>query len=128
MSAERLGFSDRSFSAVTISFGLRNVVDKKKALAEFSRVLRPQGSLLILEFFPLKAGLLNTLFQFYFQRILPVIGGLFSDKQAYQYLPQSVGSFLTVNELEQQALVYGLKLARKKSFLFGSCMLVEFRK
>jgi demethylmenaquinone methyltransferase/2-methoxy-6-polyprenyl-1,4-benzoquinol methylase len=128
MSATELAFSDASVDAVTISFGLRNVVDKDKALAEFKRVLKPGGKLLILEFFTPKTGLLGRLFQFYFHAVLPRIGALFSDRDAYTYLPRSVGSFWSREELRTKLYREGFIIEDEDSFLFGGCRLVGARK
>lgn len=128
MSAEELSLPEESFDAVSIGFGLRNVVNKEKALSEFFRVLKPGGVLLILEFFPMDSGILNRLFQFYFQQILPLIGGLLSDRMAYRYLPRSVGTFYTPLALAGRLRTTGFQMGRQRSFLFGSCRLVEARK
>lgn len=125
MSAEELDFPTAKFDAVTISFGLRNVHDKEKALREFFRVLKPKSSLFILEFFPSSSGLMNAVFQLYFHHILPFIGGLLSDKQAYSYLPRSVEGFYSLSELESLLGKIGFQRSRKKVFLWGSCILLE---
>ena len=96
MTAENLRFEDASFDCVSISFGLRNVVNKGNAIREFFRVLNKGGVLLVLEFFPANRGLMSSLFQFYFNKILPVLGSIISDKEAYHYLPKSVGSFYSI--------------------------------
>ncbi|MBP6219118.1 MAG: bifunctional demethylmenaquinone methyltransferase/2-methoxy-6-polyprenyl-1,4-benzoquinol methylase UbiE [Oligoflexales bacterium] len=128
MSAEKLGFPDSSFSVLSISFGLRNVVDKEKALLEFARVLEPRGRLLILEFFPARKTRLNRIFQSYFAKILPLIGGLFSDREAYEYLPRSVGDFLSEEQLGKLLAKSGFTFQKRKSFLFGSCLLLQFER
>lgn len=128
MSAESLNVTNETMDAVTISFGLRNVVDKEKAIQEFSRVLKSNGNLLILEFFIPKNGILGGLFQFYFHNILPRLGALFSDRDAYRYLPESVGSFYTMGELEAKLKVSGLQVTRVRNFLFGACKLVTCKK
>ena len=125
MSAENLIFDDKSFHVLTISFGLRNVVNKDKALAEFSRVLKPNGRLYILEFFVPEKGLFAQLFQFYFHKVLPVIGGFFSDKNAYTYLPKSVASSYSIATLTDIMANKGLKIGTIKNFIFGSCKIVE---
>jgi demethylmenaquinone methyltransferase/2-methoxy-6-polyprenyl-1,4-benzoquinol methylase len=125
MSAEKLEFEDRSFHVLTISFGLRNVVNKDKALGEFSRVLKPNGRLYILEFFLPEEGAFARLFQFYFHKILPFLGGLISDKGAYSYLPKSVASSYSLSTLTDVMANRGLKLGTVKNFLFGSCKIVE---
>ena len=128
-SAEELvSFSDSQADVMTISFGLRNVVHKGKALSEFARVLKPDGVLLILEFFAPKTGLLGRLFRFYFHRILPFVGAMFSDKDAYKYLPESVGSFYTRQELRGALYELGLIVEYQRNFLFGGCGLIKARK
>src|SRR5690606_29594978 len=79
MSAERLEIADQSIDCLSIAFGLRNVVHRQQALSEFHRVLRPNGTLLILEFFKPTFSFAATGFRLYFNRILPLIGGLLSD-------------------------------------------------
>lgn len=92
--ALRLPFADASFNAVTIAFGLRNLADVDQGLRELARVLKPEGQVAILEFSkPIVPGF-NVLFRFYFDRLLPSIGGIISgSRQAYQYLPASVKRF-----------------------------------
>ncbi|MBN2808342.1 MAG: bifunctional demethylmenaquinone methyltransferase/2-methoxy-6-polyprenyl-1,4-benzoquinol methylase UbiE [Deltaproteobacteria bacterium] len=92
-SAEALPFPAGGFDLVTIAFGIRNVVDQKKALAEFYRVLRPEGRLAVLEFSQPEVAWLRLLYNFYFFKILPLIGGLFARRSAYSYLPESVAKF-----------------------------------
>jgi len=125
MSAEALALPDAKFDCVSISFGLRNVVDRGKALQEFHRVLKIGGTLLILEFFIPKRGLLGAVFQLYFHHILPFIGGILSDRDAYKYLPQSVGSFYTPDELRSALYERGYIVDSVKSYLFGACRLVQ---
>ncbi len=82
-----------SFDGVTIAFGIRNVVDRRVGLAEMRRVLKPGGRAVILEFSHPRSRLFKSLYYFYFRRVLPSIGGLFSKRSAYQYLPDSVLEF-----------------------------------
>lgn len=98
--ALNLPFSERSFDGAAIAFGLRNFSNTEQGLREMFRVLRPNGVLALLEFSrPVVPGL-SVLFQFYFNRLLPFIGGLVSgSRQAYQYLPNSVARFLDQEEL-----------------------------
>lgn len=128
MSAEKLEMPDASVDTLSISFGLRNVVRKDVAISEFGRVLKVGGVLLILEFFIPKNGIPGFLFQSYFHYILPAIGGLFSDRSAYQYLPESVGSFYTPDELRQKLYDRGFVVDHVKNFLFGACRLIRATK
>lgn len=127
-SAEQTTLPSQYCDCVTISFGLRNTIDKEQALAEFYRILKPGGYLLILEFFPPTEGLLARLFQFYFRRILPLIGGLFSSKAAYTYLPESVQGFYRAEQLQEKLHKIGFSPVRTQSFLFGSCRLLGVKK
>jgi demethylmenaquinone methyltransferase/2-methoxy-6-polyprenyl-1,4-benzoquinol methylase len=92
--ALRLPFADRSFDGVTIGFGLRNLASVEGGLREIRRVLAPGGAAAILEFSrPVVPGF-RALFQFYFSRLLPAVGGLLSgSRSAYEYLPDSVRNF-----------------------------------
>lgn len=89
-----LPFRENTFSGSMIAFGLRNIVEKHRALSEMVRVVRPGGKIVILEFtFPQK-GLMRWLYPIYFKKILPWVGGSISgDHGAYAYLPESVSHF-----------------------------------
>lgn len=92
-SCEALPFRANIFDAASISFGIRNVVDRERGLREILRVLRPGGSLVILEFSRPTSAFLRTAYYVYFRRLLPAIGGFFSDSGSYRYLPDSVLDF-----------------------------------
>jgi len=127
MSAEVLNFENATVDALSISFGLRNVVDRERAISEFSRVLKKNGMVFILEFFQPEGKVLRTMFDFYFHRILPVMGGLFSDRSAYTYLPKSVASFYSQAELETVMRRHGFNIEYAKKYLFGGCRLIVGR-
>ncbi|MHB8735153.1 MAG: bifunctional demethylmenaquinone methyltransferase/2-methoxy-6-polyprenyl-1,4-benzoquinol methylase UbiE [Terriglobales bacterium] len=98
--AMRLPFAAESVDAISTAFGFRNLVDYRAALREFHRVLRPGGRLLILEFSRPTLPLLGPLYDWYFQRVLPRLGGWITGSQApYRYLPASVGRFPSRPEL-----------------------------
>ena len=92
--AMNLGFTENTFDAVTIAFGLRNLSHFADGLQELYRVLKPGGTLAVLEFSsPIVPGFRQA-FNFYFTRILPRIGGAVSGSRgAYEYLPDSVSKF-----------------------------------
>ena len=119
---------NESLDAVCISFGLRNVVEPHKALDEFSRVIRKGGKLIVLEFFKPKSSFMNFLYSVYFRCVLPIIGGMLSNKKAYEYLPESVQGFMTVEDLSLSMEKIGFKTTMHKDYLFGNCSLVCFEK
>ena len=89
--AQQLPFDDASFDAVTISFGLRNVNDPHRALAEMRRVLVPGGRVVICEFTTPPNGLVRGAYQFYLNKVMPSVAGLASSNPAaYTYLMQSI--------------------------------------
>ena len=91
LNAEALPFPDASFDLVTIAFGLRNVTDKAKALAEMQRVLKPGGRALVLEFSQVKADWFRPIYDFHSFKVLPRLGQLFArDADSYQYLAESI--------------------------------------
>jgi demethylmenaquinone methyltransferase / 2-methoxy-6-polyprenyl-1,4-benzoquinol methylase len=100
--ADALGlpFSDRSFDALTIAFGLRNLEDPLRGLSEMRRVLKPGGVVVVLEFSKPVVPVFKHVFGLYFRYILPKFGALISgDGKAYQYLPDSVRKFPAQHEL-----------------------------
>ncbi len=89
-----LPFPEGAFDAVTLAFGFRNFADHGKALAEIHRVLAPGGRLVLLEFPPPPKGAFGLVYRVYFQRVLPLLGGVISGNfGAYRYLPESVEAF-----------------------------------
>jgi demethylmenaquinone methyltransferase/2-methoxy-6-polyprenyl-1,4-benzoquinol methylase len=92
--AEALPFSDGVFDAATVAFGLRNVPDRRQALVEMHRVLRPGGRAVVLEFTTPPGRMFRKIYLWYFRRVLPLVGGWISGhRTAYAYLPASVGEF-----------------------------------
>jgi demethylmenaquinone methyltransferase/2-methoxy-6-polyprenyl-1,4-benzoquinol methylase len=92
--ALHLPFPDGSFEGVTIAFGLRNLLSVEGGLKELLRVLKPGGTAVVLEFSKSTVPGFRVLFQFYFARVLPLLGGAVSgSKSAYEYLPDSVARF-----------------------------------
>lgn len=92
--AADLSFDDDSFDAAFVAFGVRNFEDLDAGLGEIRRVLRPGGTLVILEFSTPRTFPINHLYSWYSRHVLPHIGGLLSpDRGAYEYLPNSVAAF-----------------------------------
>jgi demethylmenaquinone methyltransferase/2-methoxy-6-polyprenyl-1,4-benzoquinol methylase len=119
--SENLKYADGSFDAVTASFGVRNFENLEKGLAEMHRVLRPGGKLVILEFSRITFAPIRWGFNFYFGKIMPLIGRLQSkDPRAYAYLFESVQAFpsgktftgildkVGYNQTECKALTFGI--------------------
>lgn len=95
-----LPFRDGTFDAATIAFGLRNLSNVESGLAELSRVLKPGGWVAVLEFSRPANAILRPLFNLYFRRVLPLMGGLVSGSlSAYTYLPASVQKFPDQSQL-----------------------------
>ncbi|MEM7811356.1 MAG: bifunctional demethylmenaquinone methyltransferase/2-methoxy-6-polyprenyl-1,4-benzoquinol methylase UbiE [Planctomycetota bacterium] len=92
---QQLPFPDDNFAAVTVAFGLRNVTDTDRGLAEMTRVAKPGGQVLVLEFSMPTAPVLGTAYRTYFTKVLPAVGQLVArnKESAYNYLPESVGEF-----------------------------------
>jgi demethylmenaquinone methyltransferase/2-methoxy-6-polyprenyl-1,4-benzoquinol methylase len=88
-----LPYEDGSFDAVTVGFGVRNLAELDRGLAEMARVLRPGGRLVILEITRPTRPPLSTFFALWFDRIVPRLGEVAGDRDAYSYLPESVKRF-----------------------------------
>jgi demethylmenaquinone methyltransferase/2-methoxy-6-polyprenyl-1,4-benzoquinol methylase len=87
-------FGENQFDVAMVAFGVRNFTDPLKGLSEMHRVLRKDGMIMVLEFSKPNGWFFGPLFKFYFMRILPFFGKLFSrDRKAYDYLPESVMKF-----------------------------------
>ncbi len=119
--AQRLPFPDNSFQIVSVAFGLRNVTDTDRGLAEMARVCRPGGQVAVLEFSMPTWQPLRALYGWYFRRVLPRIGQwLARNRQsAYEYLPQSVGEFPQGEALAAKMQAAGLCEVRWKGLTFG---------
>lgn len=92
--AQALPFRPDTFDGVTICYGIRNVEDRRKAYAEFLRVLKPGGHLTILEFSHPRRAWLRGIYGWYNKAVLPRLGGWISgDPSAYAYLPESIQAF-----------------------------------
>ncbi len=128
--ATDMDIQDESADFISISYGIRNVVEREKALQEFYRKLKKNGLVIILEFTKNRnRGILTRLRDFYMTKILPVIGGLISrNRDAYQYLPNSIGDFITSEEMVQELKSVGFEVLEEKSFSMGISSLFIARK
>lgn len=115
-----LEFDDESFDGVTVAFGVRNFEDLEKGLSEIYRVLRKNGTIIVLEFSKPRLFFVKSLYYFYFRRVLPFIGKLVSkDDFAYKYLPQSVNAFPCREEFTAILSKVGFKNSCYKNLTFG---------
>jgi demethylmenaquinone methyltransferase/2-methoxy-6-polyprenyl-1,4-benzoquinol methylase len=119
--AQRLPFPDNHFQITAVAFGLRNVTDTEKGIAEMVRVTRPGGKVAILEFSKPRHWLLGGLYRIYFQYILPCIGQIVSRSKdnAYGYLPASVMEFPDGEELASRLRAHGLCDISCRPLTFG---------
>ncbi len=96
---QRLPLPDASFDAVMVAFGLRNLGELQRGLQELARVLRPEGQLLVLEFFRPTRAWARAPLELYLERVVPLVGKVVGKSEsAYSYLPRSMARFLTVPE------------------------------
>ena len=109
-----------SCDGATIAFGIRNVAQPERALAELGRVLRPGAKLAILEFGQPRIPGIRTLYLWYFKYLLPLIGRLVSHHQsAYSYLPASVGAFPAPPEFARTIERHGFVSVEASPLTFG---------
>ncbi len=118
--AARIPLGDATCAAATIAFGIRNVAEPERALAEIARVLKPGGRLAILEFGQPRIPGIRTLYSWYFRYLLPLVGRLVSKHQsAYSYLPASVGTFPAPAEFARILAATGFSQVRAVPLTFG---------
>jgi demethylmenaquinone methyltransferase/2-methoxy-6-polyprenyl-1,4-benzoquinol methylase len=110
--ALELPYRDAEFEAVTVGFGVRNLADLGAGLAEMARVLRPGGRLVILEITQPHRPPLSTFYSLWFDRIVPLLGTLAGDREAYTYLPESVKRFPAPEALAAEMDEAGLERIR----------------
>ncbi|WP_230470454.1 bifunctional demethylmenaquinone methyltransferase/2-methoxy-6-polyprenyl-1,4-benzoquinol methylase UbiE [Lujinxingia vulgaris] len=118
--AQDLPFEDDSFDGVAISFGIRNVPDRRKALQEMNRVARPGGRIVILELSEPRQGLLASPARFYIHHVVPRIGGLISGSKEYRYLQESIAAFPTADAFAQLMREVGLTNVNASPLSFGA--------
>jgi len=122
--ALRLPFRDASFDLVTTAFGFRNLANYEAGLREIQRVLKPGGTLAILEFTEPPDGVMGNLYRWYFRGVLPKIGALISgNSAAYSYLPKSVARFFQPKELAAMMASVGYEAVEFQTWTVGSVAL-----
>jgi demethylmenaquinone methyltransferase/2-methoxy-6-polyprenyl-1,4-benzoquinol methylase len=125
-----LPFPDAAFDVVSCAFGMRNLSDLDRGLAECRRVLRPGGRLVILEFTMPRMPLLRAMYEFYFQTVMPLAATIISGDRtgAYRYLPKSVLNWKTAEELEGRLRSAGFADVDHTPLTFGIAAVHRGRK
>ncbi len=127
--ATRLPLPSESMDAATVAFGIRNVEQPERGLAEMYRVLRPGGRLAILEFAIPASRFIRAIYLPYFRHVLPRIGGLVSGHgSAYTYLPASVGSFIAPDAMLEVLRGCGFRQAAARPLTSGIVVLYTAEK
>lgn len=118
--AENLPFPTNYFDRIIISFGLRNVTHKEKALSSFYQTLKPGGKLLILEFSKTETPFIKQGYDFYSFNLLPFLGRVVTgDSKSYQYLAESIRMHPSQEELKKMLLVAGFDEVKYINLLSG---------
>jgi demethylmenaquinone methyltransferase/2-methoxy-6-polyprenyl-1,4-benzoquinol methylase len=129
-SATEMGINPESADIISISYGIRNVVEREKAFEEFYKNLKSGGLLVILEFTKdKKSSFATKMRDFYMNTVLPKVGGLISgDKEAYQYLPDSITGFVDSEQMVSELQKAGFEILENRSFSMGISSLFIARK
>ena len=127
---QSLPFASDTFQITTVAFGLRNVADTDRGLAEMARVTKPGGRVAILEFSRPRHWFFGRMYKAYFKLLLPLVGQLFSRSKdkAYKYLPASVQQFPDGEALAERMRAAGLTDVEFRPFTFGISTLYVGRK
>jgi demethylmenaquinone methyltransferase / 2-methoxy-6-polyprenyl-1,4-benzoquinol methylase len=119
--ALQLPFDDATFDASTIAFGLRNLADPVRGMREMTRVVKPSGRAVVLEFVRPPRGVVGGAYRVYLRTLLPAIGGLLSgEPSAYRYLSDTVDSYRSPDELRDMARQAGWSGVRFVSLAMGT--------
>jgi demethylmenaquinone methyltransferase/2-methoxy-6-polyprenyl-1,4-benzoquinol methylase len=121
--AESLPFADASFDGVCIAFGIRNVPDRDRALAEMARVTKPGGHVAVLELSEPKGGIMGPLARFHVHTVVPYVGALLSGAPEYRYLQRSIAAFPPAEEFANRMRRAGLEMEPPEALTFGVCHL-----
>jgi demethylmenaquinone methyltransferase/2-methoxy-6-polyprenyl-1,4-benzoquinol methylase len=123
--AERLPLPDRSVDAVVCGFALRNFVSLTSIFAEIARVLRPGGRMALLEVDRPASPPVRRLHSVYFDRVVPWVGGLLSDRDAYRYLPRSTSYLPPTDELLGSLSRAGFTAVHRRPLLLGTAQILH---
>jgi len=128
--ATQIPLEDASADILSITYGIRNVVERAEALIEFNRVLKKDGLVVILEFMKNEnPSALGKIRDFYMNKILPKVGGAISKNlEAYEYLPNSIEDFSTVENMQNELENAGFEMLYTKSFSMDISTLLIARK
>jgi demethylmenaquinone methyltransferase/2-methoxy-6-polyprenyl-1,4-benzoquinol methylase len=121
--ALHLPLRDESVDGITCGFALRNLVDIEQALKEFARVVRRRGRIAILEVSEPSGILTRAGHHVYFHRVVPLVGGLISDKDAYSYLPESTAYLPSTEKLVEMFRAAGFA-ANAEKLMMGATQLI----
>ncbi len=121
INAEEIPYENNMFDAVTIAFGIRNVIERHKALKEMYRVLTPGGQLAVLEFSAIKKPeFLGKMYSFYLEKIMPKIAKLISgQEESYKYLAKSIEEFPQPKDFCEEIKNAGFDFILHKKLTFG---------
>ncbi|MDA3909662.1 MAG: bifunctional demethylmenaquinone methyltransferase/2-methoxy-6-polyprenyl-1,4-benzoquinol methylase UbiE [Sulfurimonas sp.] len=128
--ATEIPLEDSSADFLSITYGIRNVVERQKALKEFNRVLKQDGLVIILEFMKNEnPSFIGQIRDFYMNKILPKVGGFISKNlEAYEYLPNSIEDFSTVENMQKELETADFEMLYTKSFSMDISTLLIARK
>lgn len=119
-----LPYANDAFDAATVAFGIRNVADVGRGIAEMARVVRPGGRVVILEFNQPRGRIFGAVYGWYSFRVLPVLGGWISGRRAaYEYLPSSVAAFHSREAISARMRAAGLGTICVTDLFFGTVVI-----
>ncbi len=128
--ATEIPLEDASADILSITYGIRNVVERQEAFHEFNRVLKKDGLVVILEFMKDEnKNILKKMRDVYMHKILPYVGGAISrNLEAYTYLPDSIEGFVTIQGMQKELEIAGFEMLYTKSFSMDISTLLIARK
>ncbi|WP_457748729.1 bifunctional demethylmenaquinone methyltransferase/2-methoxy-6-polyprenyl-1,4-benzoquinol methylase UbiE [Sulfurimonas sp.] len=128
--ATQIPLEDASADFLSITYGIRNVVERQEAFDEFNRVLKKEGLVVILEFMKDEnKNILKKIRDIYMHKILPYVGGAISKNlEAYTYLPDSIENFVTIQGMQKELENAGFEMLHTQSFSMDISTLLIARK